>query len=124
MLIDQADNVIHDETAARKILRELFTEMAHFTMDTGHSIKEMVLYMHMRATHGPVSIRGLAQASGFPVETVRRALKRNEERGYVRVTQEGYRELTEAGILVGDQLYTKAFERISALRRLDRAMGG
>ena len=48
MLIDQADNVIHDETAARKILRELFTEMAHFTLDTGHSIKEMVLYMHMR----------------------------------------------------------------------------
>ncbi len=38
MLLDNADEVIHDETAARKMLRELFTEMAHFTLDTGFSI--------------------------------------------------------------------------------------
>ena len=123
MLLDNADEVIHDETAARKMLRELFTEMAHFTLDTGFSIKDAVLYMHMRATHGPVSIRGLAQTSGFPVETVRRTLKRNEDRGYVRVTEEGYRELTESGMLLGDEMYTRALKGISALRRLDRVLG-
>jgi hypothetical protein len=79
--------------------------------------------MHMRAIHGPVSIRGLAQASGFPVETGRRTLKRNEDRGYVRLTEEGYLELTEPGMLLGDEMYTRALKGISALRRLDRVLG-